>query len=774
MRRLSQSIGRLESDYDVVVIGSGYGGAIAASRMARAGLNVCLLERGREFALGDFPSSIWRGLWDIQLNQKWARLGRSLGLIEVHRNPDVNAIVGCGLGGTSLINAGVALKPDPRLWNDARWPTAIRNDLRSVAAGYFRAKQMLRPRPLPMDFGALRKLSALHESATVLNLGREFYRPPINVTFEDGVNRAGIQQIGCTACGDCVSGCNEGAKNTTAMNYLPDAVNHGAAIFTQVEARWIKRGEGKWIVGYRLIGVGRERFAAPELFVLADLVIVAAGAIGSTALLLRSRDQQRLSMSDRVGERFTGNGDVLGFAYNTDQAICSVGFGANPKGRFPDVGPCITGIIDHRRTQRLRDGFVIEEGAFPGAIDWFLPLLMWWFDVWVGKTVLMRDRLKAFARIARSILGLRRGALQRTQIYLVMAHDDAEGKLELEDDRPRISWPKAGSQPIFEKIKMTLRRATKALGGDFVENPLWSKDMGRALVTVHPLGGCPMGDRAENAVVDHTGCVFSGAAGEAVHGGLHVVDGAIVPMSLGVNPLLTISALAERCCALIAKDRGRVINYAAALASAWPRSAQNLGLSFTEAMRGAVSINTDRGFLATAPLAESGGAPIEFMVTIVSDDLKTMLDEEAHEAAIIGTLSCPALAEGAMTITQGRFNLFVAKSNNSGVREMVYRMSLCAPSGETFYLHGVKIIKPGPPLNAWKDTTTLHATIFRGSQIVGGGDLHLAFRDFLRQLTTFQVTNALSLSARLGALASFGMFFARVLFTTYGRLFSPR
>ena len=610
------------------------------------------------------------------------------------------------------------------------------------------------------------------KSATVLNLGREFHRPPINVTFEDGVNRAGVQQIGCTACGDCVSGCNEGAKNTTMMNYLPDAVNHGAAIFTQVEARWIKRGEGKWIVGYRLIGVGRERFSAPELFVDADLVIVAAGAIGSTALLLRSRDQQHLSMSARVGERFTGNGDALAFAYNTDQAIFSVGFGAHPKGHFPDVGPCITGIIDHRRTQRLRDGFVIEEGAFPGAIAWLLPLLMLWFDSRVGKTILMRDRLKAFARIARSISGSHRGAMRRTQIYLVMAHDNAKGKVELEDDRPRISWPKAGSQPIFEKIKMTLRRATKALGGDFVENSLWSKEMGRALVTVHPLGGCPMGDRAENAVVDHMGCLFSGAAGQAVHEGVHVVDGAIVPMSLGVNPLLTISALAERCCALIAGGRGRAISYAPAIVSAWPRRTARVGLSFTETMRGALSFNTDPGSPTATP-AERGGAPIEFTVTIVSDDLKTMLDDEAHEAAIIGTLSCPALAAGAMTITRGRFNLFVAKPNNSTAREMVYRMSLCAPSGETFFLQGVKILEAGPPWKAWQDTTTLHATISRGNQVVGGGDLRLSFSDFLRQLTTFRVTTAPTLGARLCALVSYGKFFAGVLVATYGRLLPP-
>ena len=146
---------------------------------------------------------------------------------------------------------------------------------------------------------------------------------------------------------------------------------------------------------------------------------------------------------------------------------------------------------------------------------------------------------------------------------------------------------------------------------------------------------------------------------------------------------------------------------------------------------------------------------------------------------MIGTLSCRALANRPMTVTQGRFNLFVGKPNDPDVREMVYRMSFCAQSGETFYLHGVKIINPGPPPKAWHDTTTLYATVFRrdahaGDVVVGRGVLHIALSDFLRQLTTFHVTNAPSLGSRLRALVSYGMFFARVLLVTYGRLFSPR
>jgi cholesterol oxidase len=773
--RLSLPIGRLRSEYHVVVIGSGYGGAIAASRMARTGLRVCVLERGREFALGEFPSTAFRGFREIQYNMPTGRKGRPLALFEIHANEDVNAVVGCGLGGTSLINAGVALKPDRRVWNDARWPTAIRGDLRSVAAGYCRARQMLSPRRLPTGFGALRKLSALHASATVLDWGSKFYRPPINVTFEDRVNRAGVRQKGCTACGDCVSGCNDGSKNTTTMNYLPDAVNHGAAIFTQVEARSIQRGQGKWIVNYQLVDVGREVFGGPELRVSADLVVVSAGAIGSTAILLRSK-RRGLPMSARVGERFTGNGDVLAFAYNTDHPIYGIGFGSRPKGRVPDVGPCITGIIDTRDTNELEEGFVIEEGAFPGALGLFLPYVLAWSDILVGKTVRIRDRAKAWPRIFKSwILGAYRGATRNTQIYLVMAHDNEKGKVELENDLPRILWPGAGSEPIFQRINSTLRRATKALGGDFVENPLWSKLLGRQLVTVHALGGCPMGDRADSAVVDHKGSVFLSSRGDAVHKGLHVIDGAILPMSLGVNPLLTISALAERCCALIATDRGLAIDYS--FTPLVDRPEPDTGLRFTERMRGFLSPDVDADFSELAKRGpKAGDAQIEFTLTVASEDLRTMLRGEAHEAAIIGTLTCSALSPRPMTIAGGRFNLFVKKARDPGVRLMIYDAPLRGAYGETFHLHGEKVIAPGPPVNAWRDTTTLRTTIFRdgpdGRAIVGRGILRISLADFLRQLKTIEVTDAPSTGKRFAAMLDYFRFFVGTLFATYINVFS--
>lgn len=343
MNRLSSALTAMQTHYDVVVVGSGYGGAIAASRMARAGKSVCVLERGREFMAGEYPRTPLEGAAQMQYNTALAHIGSPLALLEVHVNEQVNAVVGCGLGGTSLINANVALEAEPRLWNDERWPAALRDDKAGRDKGYELARAMLQPSAVSGDFLQLPKLQALKKSAQALGMEDRFYPPEITVTFEDRINAAGVEQQACVGCGDCNSGCNYDAKNSTHMNYLPDAVAHGAHIFTGTPVHSVLRDAAtqKWIVRFQEVKLGRESYHAPDLFVSADLVIVSAGTIGSTALLLRSR-KEGLTGSDMLGKHFTGNGDVLAFAYNTDQVINGVGWGTHKKSEIPPVGPTIT------------------------------------------------------------------------------------------------------------------------------------------------------------------------------------------------------------------------------------------------------------------------------------------------------------------------------------------------------------------------------------------------------------------------------------------------
>ncbi|MGE5274339.1 MAG: alpha/beta fold hydrolase [Verrucomicrobiota bacterium] len=758
---LSTPLERLRDRYEVVVVGSGYGGAIAASRLARAGRSVCLLERGRELRPGEFPDSQLEAAREMQWDSSSGHRGSRVGLFDFRLNPEMNVLVGCGLGGTSLINANVSLRAEQRVLEDPRWPAAIRRDGDVLEEAYRRAEEMLRPIPYPADRTPPRKLHALEASARAM--GARCYRPPINVTFDGGVNNVGVEQPACTGCGDCVTGCNVGAKNTTVVTYLADAVDHGAELFTLAAVRRVERGGGAWFVHFEPLESGRERFRAPSLFLAADVVVLGAGALGSTEILLRSK-AEGLPLSDRVGERFSGNGDVLGFGYNNDSAINGVGFGTTRDGQ-EEVGPTITGVIDLREQPKLDDGFVIEDGAIPSGLAAFMPAFLAGSTRFVGVDTDRGDATREAQRELESVVrGARRGAVHNTQTYLVMAHDDGAGRMRLEDDRVRISWPGVGRLPIFEQIDRRLREATAAHGGTYLKNPLWTRLTGRDLITVHPLGGCVMAERAEDGVVDHRGRVFSSGAGHDVYDGLLVVDGATIPRPLGVNPLLTISAVAERAVALLARERGWNIDYAFRPVPMRVQETTRVGLRFTERMVGTFS--TEGG-------EES---PLEFTVTVVADDLDALVQESEHRARLFGTVTAPALSADPLMASDGEFQLFVADEDRVSTRQMRYRMRLTSEEGRTFFFHGRKVIRDDPGFDLWGDTTTLHLTVYDGpddrSTTFGHGVLRIDPRDFLRQLRTMEVTGAPSLLARLRGQARFGRFFAGILFDTYGGVFA--
>jgi cholesterol oxidase len=560
MPLLSSPLTELKGHYDVVVIGSGYGGAIAASRLSRAkrpdgtSPSVCLLERGREIPVGQFPESEVAALHEFQINAQGEQIGRQDALYWLHAGEDISVFQGCGLGGTSLVNANVALPPAEDVWQDERWPQELLADRdKGLKVGFAKAEQMLSPKryvgPQLLKFEALKRSAAwMEESANV-------YHPPINVTFEARLNEAGIHQPKCDGCGDCVSGCNVGAKNTLMMNYLPDAKNHGAELFCRVNVTHLAESDSGFRVYFQPIHEGIDGFDADASFVDADIVIVSAGSLGSTEIVLRSK-QKGLPCSSRVGESFTGNGDVLGFAYNTDVEVNGVGWG-NRERKDP-AGPCITGIIDRRH---LPEPHVIEEGSLPGAVASLLREPMRLVAELTGQDTDedLWDELRENVREVMSALpgGQYTGAFRNTQTFLVMARDSADGQLQLEGDGSiQVSWPGVGDTRHFKYLHEQLRLATEALGGTYVPSPTFNRAFNYGLITVHPLGGCSMGDDATRGATNHKGQVFRGSSGTSVYESLYVSDGAILPCSVGVNPLLTISAIAERNVRLLARDRG--------------------------------------------------------------------------------------------------------------------------------------------------------------------------------------------------------------------------
>jgi cholesterol oxidase len=338
---------------------------------------------------------------------------------------------------------------------------------------------------------------------------------------------------------------------------------HGANIFTEIEVHHLECSNEEWIVHCRVMGDSDAAKAKPERIIKAGMVILAAGTLGTTKILFRSREGG-LTVSQQLGHHFSGNGDVGAFAYNNDVPVYAVGTG--PKAaKKPPVGPLINGVIDTRpQVDNWEEGLVIQEGTFPSAAARPLANGLKVMATASGKDTDkgLRDKLKEKYREWVSFFrGPYHGAVRHTLMWLVMTHDDSRGRLVLKNDRVRIEWPDIGEQPFAKRVNEFLRRGTAVLVGTFVSNPVWSLLADRPMVTSHPLGGCPMGEDAWRGVVNHKGQVFSGQKGTAVHEGLYICDGSVIPHSIGVNLMLPISAMTERAVAILAEERGWQIDY---------------------------------------------------------------------------------------------------------------------------------------------------------------------------------------------------------------------
>jgi cholesterol oxidase len=517
-------------DFDVLIVGSGYGGAVCAARLAeerRPGIRIGILERGREWVPGSFPAEL-TAFNPFVRRPSWMgeQLSRNpLGLYGFYDRGDVEVVVGSGLGGTSLINCAVAIETEELVFQQAAWPEPLR-DKRILRPHYQRARRMLAARPTPEDRFPP-KLRAHLDSATALRARGRWnataYPVDLAVTFSARANGQGMRQQGCVQCGDCVTGCNVGAKNSVDLNYLPLAWVHGVEMFTQVEVEHIETRGGLHRVHYVQRSNGER--AEERSSVTTRLLILAAGTLGTTEILLRSRRRHGLALSDWLGRGFSANGNYLGFVeYQFAEPPVltnSAGVGIARGAPEAPVGAAIQGAIDFRQPGRpLQRRVVFEDLAQPSA---HVP----------GLTLLM------LADLNRSIT------------LLGCGHDAAAGEIRLEDDGIRVRWPDYDRQPSHAELMAVMRQYAGAKGGRF--RPFTPARN----YTAHPLGGCRMGATAADGVVDDRGRVFDrspNAGAGAVHPGLYVVDGSVVPTALGNNPLLTITALAERAAELIVRD----------------------------------------------------------------------------------------------------------------------------------------------------------------------------------------------------------------------------
>ncbi|UVJ40745.1 GMC family oxidoreductase [Arthrobacter sp. CJ23] len=542
---------------DAVVVGSGFGSSVAAHRLSAAGQSVVLMERGKPYPPGSFartPAEMGRNFWDPD---------RGLyGLFDAWTFRGVEGLVSSGLGGGSLIYANVLLRKDENWFvkespvpggGYENWPFS-RADLDPY---YDAAEAMLQPVPYPyMDTP---KTNAMEAGAA--SLGLSISRPPIAVTFATApgaapgtnqplpaasygsVHGEGTVRTTCTLCGECDIGCNTGAKNTLDHNYLSAAARH-ADLRTFHDVRGIRPLDGG---GYEVRYVVHDP-ATPGALLTERLIhcrrlILGAGTFGTNFLLLRNRGSLP-ALSDALGTRFSGNGDLLTFIMDAKTRNGSSGGVRTLAG---SRGPVITTAI---RVPDSRDGgdgrgYYVEDAGYPAFMNWLIETGQ------LGKVAartfrvakqLLKDRLFEARRSnisADVAAALGDGRLSASSLPLLgMGRDIPDGVMGLEDGRLAIGWTLSTSTAYFNRVRATMASIAGELDGTFVDNPLW---WAKHVITVHPIGGAPAGRNPAEGVCDSYGEVFG-------YPGLYVVDGAAMPGPVGANPSLTIAAFAERAC----------------------------------------------------------------------------------------------------------------------------------------------------------------------------------------------------------------------------------
>jgi cholesterol oxidase len=518
----------VKPSYNAIVVGSGFGGGIAACRLAEAGKTVCLLERGRRFGRADFPDrpeDAPRLIWHERANPG--------GMFDVRLMRDLVVITAAGVGGGSLVYANVQLRAPADVFDDPRWPDSISGE--ALEPWYRRTEEALDPRTTPTE-PPLRKVEAF--TAAGARAGRT--AEPLSIAVHFGQRRAhpfsGVEQEGCQNLARCDIGCPVQAKNTIDITYVARAESLGAEVFPLHAAERLDppgRPGGGWRVGFR--GLGEERSGAVE----APLVVLAAGTVGSPRLLLTNR--RRLpSLSPALGTCFSGNGDALGIAFDPrDDDVRDV---------RNDIGPVMTSALNYTADRSL----ILADGGLPPGYHGLLDVARGVNLIRGGRRWLVRARallavagwsdqalrpleLSTVAEHARRPEEANRDAL----IFLMFGRDAADGRMRLTPLLRRfdIRWNKAASAPLFADLE----RTANELAGAADATPFYALDGGPLgkFMTVHPLGGCPMGDDPASSVVDDAGRVRR-------YPGLIVLDGSIVPTALGVNPSKTIAALAER------------------------------------------------------------------------------------------------------------------------------------------------------------------------------------------------------------------------------------
>ncbi len=507
--------------YDAIVIGSGFGGSITASRLATSGKSVVVLERGKRYAPGQFPRDVTKS---DEIFWRHPQKNGSTGLYDVRFLSGVGTVAAAGVGGGSLIYASIHYRPDRVIFEDARWPSAF--NLETLDPYYGRVAETLGVTPLPEDEDIPKRRLFV---AAARQLERPHFDVPQAVSWRHVSGAVTNGRNPCQYVAECEFGCNFGAKNTLDFNYLADAERAGAEIWPETLVSHISPANSGWAVHAR-----GTRDGVPQV-IHSRRVVLAAGTLGTNEILLRSRDVTKTlpALPKNLGRGYSANGDFLGNVQN-------IGADIQPW-RGPDVTTVMT-FYDRK------PGFVLAAPTFNQATmevlaslgqrkpPPFIRTVAPFFWDRLGK-VLPWAMEKGLLSQPLAHRGPGAGPPGRMTNLFAIGQDNANGVIHLKKERLDIDWDYARENAeLVERQESAMRAWAERTGGTFASLDTWL--LFKRIITVHNLGGCAISDSPKRGVVSTNGEVFG-------HPGLYVADGSIIPTALGCHPVMTISALAE-------------------------------------------------------------------------------------------------------------------------------------------------------------------------------------------------------------------------------------
>lgn len=512
--------------YDVVIIGSGFGGAVNACRLAQSGRSVCILERGKRWNRNDFPRTIGqvsKAFWN----------NNDFGLLDYRISKRIDVIQASGVGGGSLVYFNVHKRARKEIFEQPEWAEGIKRD--TLDPFYDKAKEMLEAKTLtpPKGYDLPGRTKTLFKGVERLGAKPELVDIAV-YTGEPRLNpHSGLPQEPCVYCGNCMLGCQVHAKNTLDLNYIPVAEKNGAEVYPLHSVFKIEPDAAN---GYRVHfknynPENKDEFV--EGSVVGRKVVISAGSLGSTELLLRCRDVHKSlpNVSPMLGKRFSGNGDfLLAGTFHVEDDV------------DPGCGPSITAGFD---CSTAKNKIYVEDLGYPDPFLWYLESAMPLPGRWENLKMFLKTYILSTLRLTKSTgytIGMNKlfsgGITTKYLPYLGMGTDAADGEMNLNGDGINIDWSHAHSKEMFDEMEDVLEQLSEKLGGKYKTSLLWMFPA-KKLLTAHPLGGCVMGKSASNGVVNEFGEVWN-------YPNLYVADGSIIPTALAINPSATICALSER------------------------------------------------------------------------------------------------------------------------------------------------------------------------------------------------------------------------------------